>query len=174
MSDQPTPPTPPPAPPAQAPACAAGADRFLLAIVGGTLLLVLIGVVLVFIVGRGRPTPPADPNSPAGVVQAYIEAVRAGDANRARSYLTGAGRDEFDRQTRITPLRPTADEHLRIVVDTTSVTDSAAEVKVTVSRFYTRSDPFSSGTSHRDITVRLVRDGGAWKLSQPPQPYELD
>jgi hypothetical protein len=175
MTDQPSPPTPPPtpAPPAPAPAQAAGADRFLLAIVGGTLLLVVIGVALVFVLGRSRSTSPADPNSPVGIVQAYIEAVRAGDAERARSYLTGPGLDEFDRQTRITPLRPTADEHLRIVVDTTSVTDSAAEVRVTVSRFYTRSDPFSSGTSHRDIIVRLVRDNGVWKLSQPPQPYEL-
>lgn len=160
-----------PDPPAPAPA--AGPDRFLLAIVAGTLLLVLVSITLVFALGRGRAAPPVDPSSPAGVTQAYIEAVRAGDTEKARSYLARQALDEFDRQTRISPLRPTADEHLRIVVETTSVSDTAAEVRVTVSHFYTRSDPFSSGTSHRDIITRLVREDGVWKLSQPPQPYEI-
>jgi hypothetical protein len=167
-------PAPLPAPPSSpAAAPATGQDRFLLAIVAGTLLLVLVSIAVVFAFGRGRPTLPADPSSPAGVTQAYIEAVRAGDADKARSYLTRQALDEFNRQTRISPLRPTADEHLRIVVETTSVTDTSAEVKVTVSRFYTRSDPFSSGTSHQDVIARLVREDGVWKLSQPPQPYEI-
>jgi hypothetical protein len=155
------------------PAPAVGQDRFLLAIVVGTLLLVLVSIALVFAFGRGRPAPPADPNSPAGVTQAYIEAVRAGDTEKARGYLTRQALEEFDRQTRVSPLRPTADEHLRIVFETTSMTDTSAEVKVTVSRFYARGDPFSSGTSHHDIITRLIRQDGVWKLSQPPQPYEI-
>jgi hypothetical protein len=139
----------------------------------GTLLLVLVSIAVVFVFGRGRTAPPADPSSPAGVTQAYVEAVRAGDTAKARSFLARQALGEFDRQTRTSPLRATADEHLRIVVETTSVTETTAEVRVTVSHFYTSSDPFSSGTSHRDIVTRLIREDGVWKLSQPPQPYEI-
>ena len=78
MSQQDVTSAPPPTP-------AAGQDRFLLAIVAGTILLVVAAIVVVFLFGRARTAPPADPNSPAGVAQTYIEAVRAGDMTRARS-----------------------------------------------------------------------------------------
>ena len=65
------------------------------------------------------------------------------------------------------------DERVRIVVEPVSITDAAAEVKVTISHFNARSDPFSSSTWHRDVTARLVREDGAWKISQPPLAYEI-
>jgi hypothetical protein len=152
---------------------ASGQDRFLIAIIAGTLLLVVVGVVVVFALGRARSVPPADPNGPSGVVYAYVEAIRAGDSDRARGYLTAQARADFDRSTRTSPIRPSSDERIRIVVQTVSATDTTAEVKVAISHFYARSDPFSSGTSHRDVTARLIREDGAWKLSQPPLAYEL-
>jgi hypothetical protein len=142
-------------------------------IVVGTLLLVLVGIVVVFIFGRTRSTPPSDPNGPAGVVYGYVEAIRAGDVDRARGYLTAQARADFDNRTRTNPVRPSSDDRVRIVVETISTTETTAEVKVTISRFYARSDPFSSSTSHRDVTARLIREDGAWKLSQPLMAYEL-
>jgi len=170
MTQHAVPPAPPMPPP---PAPRSGPDRFLLAIVGGTALLVVVSVVLVLTVGRSRPAPPADPTSPAGVVQAYVEAVRAGDVEQARTYLTDQARADFDDRNRTNSIRPTADDHVRIVVETVATTDTTADVNVTISRFYTRSDPFSSGTSHYDVRARLVREDGAWRISQPPQAYEL-
>ena len=167
----PPPPTPPAAPP-PVPA-AGGQDRFLLAIVGGTLLLVLVSVIIVFTVGRARPAPNVDPNSPAGVVQSYVEAIRAGDVEKARGYLTRQAQIDSDTRQRQNPLRPNPDDRMRIVVETVSATDTTADVKLTISHFYGRNDPFSAGTSHRDTTVRLVREDGVWKISQPPQAYEL-
>jgi hypothetical protein len=152
---------------------AAGQDRFLLAIVAGTLLLVVVGIVVVAMFGRTRAAPPADPNGPAGVVYSYVEAIRAGDTDRGRTYLTTSARAEFDRRSSSNPARPTSNDRVRIVVDTTSQTETTAEVKVTISRFYGRSDPFSSSTSHRNVTARLVREDGAWKLSQPLMSYDL-
>jgi hypothetical protein len=147
-----------------------GPDRFLLGIVAGTVLLVVVSIVVVLMVGRSRPTPPADPASPAGVVQAYIEAWRVGDVERAHSYLTREARAEAESRDRTT-YRPSADDNNRIVVETVSMTGTTAEVKVTISRFQARSDPFSAGTYHRDVTVRLLREDGEWRISRPIEPY---
>jgi hypothetical protein len=163
----------PPAPPIPPVNPAAGQDRFLLGIVVGTLLLVAIGVVVVFTFGRSRPVQPADPNSPAGVVHAYVEAIRAGDVDKARSYLTRQAQVDFDSRQRSSPLRPSPNDRMRIVVETVATTDTTAEVKVTISQFYANRDPFSSNTYHRDVIARLIREDGAWKLSVPPQAYEL-
>src|SRR4051812_2029739 len=139
-------PTPPPVPlaPTAAPGApnttAGGRDRFLLGIVAGTLVLVVVSIAVVLVFGGSRPSPPADPNGPAGVVYGYIEAVRAGDAEQARGYLTRQARADFDDRNRQSPIRPLVDDHVRTVVETTAATDTSAEVKVTISRFYARSD----------------------------------
>jgi hypothetical protein len=163
----------PPAQPVPPVRPAAGQDRFLLAIVAGTLLLVVVGVVVVFMFGRTRAAPPADPNSPAGVVYNYVEAVRAGDVDRARGFLTAPALADFDSRTRTSPVRPSSNDNVRIVVETVTTTETTAEVKITISRFYARNDPFSSNTSHRNLTARLIREDGAWKISQALLPYEL-
>jgi hypothetical protein len=155
----------------QQPRPAPGRDRFLLAIVAGTILLVVVSVIVVVLFGRARTTPPPDPNSPAGVVHAYVEAVRAGEMEKARGYLTRAARAEAESRDRQNAYRPTRDDNVRIVVETVATTETTAEVKVTISRFYARSDPFSSSTSHYDTTVRLIREDGAWRISQPVEPY---
>jgi hypothetical protein len=148
-----------------------GQDRFLLAIVAGTVLLLVASVVIVLLMGRSRPAPPADPASPAGVVQTYIEAVRAGDPEKARGYLTREARAQALARDRNTTYQPSLNDNIRIVVETSAMTDSTADVKVTVSRFYARSDPFSSSTTHRDVTVKLLKEDGDWRISQPIETY---
>jgi hypothetical protein len=157
---------------AQQPASAGGTDRFLLAIVAGTVLLVAVGILIVFVFGRSAPTPPADPDSPAGVVQLYIQAVRSGETEKARGYLSREAQTRFDSNRSGRYLAPAQDDY-RIIVDTVAVTDSSAEVKVTVTRFYARSRPFQSSSSHYDSTVRLIREDGAWKMTQYIEPYAL-
>lgn len=90
---------------------------------------------------------------------------------RARSYLTRDARAQVEARDRQDIYRPSRDDNVRLVVETISTTDTTAEVKVTISRFYARSDPFSSNTSHRDVTVKLIREDGAWRISQPVEPY---
>src|SRR5688572_15671799 len=158
---------------AQEPRQAPGQDRFLLAIVAGTILLVVVSVAVVFLFGRARTSSPPDPNIPAGVVHAYVEAVRAGEMERARSYLTRAARAQAGSRDRQDSYRPPRDDNVRIVVETVSSSETAADVKVTTSRFYARSDPFSSSTSHYDVTVKLIREDGVWRISQPIEPYSF-
>jgi hypothetical protein len=159
--------------PQQPSAPTSGPDRFLLAIVAGTVVLVAVAILAVFLFARDRTGAPADPNSPAGVVQAYIEAVRGGDIERSRTYLTREARAQAEARDRQSTYPQSRADNLRIVVETVSSTDSTAEVKVTLSRFYARSDPFSSGTSRYDLTVRLIREDGAWRMTQPIEPYSL-
>ena len=56
-------------------------------------------------------------------------------------------------------------------IDPADLGNGTTAVKVTISRFYARSDPFSSSTSHRDVTVKLVREDQAWRISQPIELY---
>ena len=159
--------------PTTPPAAEPGRDRFLIGIVAGTLLLIVVGVIVVFMLGRTRTAPPADTSTPAGVVQAYIEAVRAGELERSRTYLTREARAEAEARDKNSTYRPTAQDNVRIVVEQVSVTETRAEVKVTTSRFYANSDPFSAGSSHYDSTVTLVREDGAWRMTQPLSSYGL-
>src|SRR6266536_6084168 len=110
-----------------------GPDRFLIGIVGGAILLIVVSTMIVLLVGRARPAPPADPNGPAGVVQAYVEALRAGDLERARSHLTRQARATSESRDR-TPYAPAVNDNVRIVVETASVEGDTAQVKVTISR----------------------------------------
>lgn len=163
-----------PSAPASAPK--SGQDRFLLAIVAGTILLVVVSILVVFVFGRGRSSPPPDPNSPAGVVHTYVESVRNAEIEQSRTHLTREARAQAEARERQNPnvYRPSrSDDNSRIVVETVEQTETSAEVKVTVSRFYARSDPFSSSTSHSNITVRLIREDGAWRITQPIEPYLL-
>lgn len=150
---------------------APGRDRFLLAIVGGTLLLVLVSVVVVLFFSRPRPAAPVDPASPAGVVQAYLEALRVGDFDTARGYLTRSARADSIARERSPYTAWSGNNNVRVVVETTSMTETTADVKVTISRFQARSDPFSSSTYHRDVTVRLLKEDGEWRINSPSDTY---
>jgi hypothetical protein len=151
---------------------ARGIDRFLLAIVVGAVLLIVLSVAAVLLVGR-RPAPTADPTTPGGTVQIYVELVRAGSLERAYGYLSRSAQasvppDRFRQDgARYVGSSRTGE---RLLVEPLAVTGDTAEVKVTVSRFTARSDPFSSGSYHRDVAVNLVREDGAWRIDRPTDP----
>jgi hypothetical protein len=155
-------------------AAVTGTDRFLIGIVAGAVLLVLAGVAAVFLAGRAPATPTADPDSPAGVVQAYVEAVRAASPDRAYALLSREAQaatslDQYRRQL----LRPYApeDSDVRLLIEPATVGADTAEVKVTISRFAPRPEPFSAGTYHRTVTVQLAKEDGVWRIKQPTAPF---
>jgi hypothetical protein len=156
------------------PTPAIGHDRFLIGIVVGAVALIVVGIAAVVLVGRGPAAPPADLGSPVGVVQAYVEAVRAGDLDRAYSFLSRSEQaavslSEYRRRFSTTA-RPTNTES-RVLIEPVTVGSDTAEVKVTISRFSARADPFSTGTSHQEVNVRLVKQDGTWRVDQPIGPY---
>jgi hypothetical protein len=138
--------------------------------------LIVLGIIVVQLVGRNQPTRAADPASPVGVVESYLNALRAGDADLAYSHLSCSAQastprnryiDNFPRVSR-PPQTST-----RVLIEPVSVEGDSAMVKVTVSRFYSTGAPFSSSTNHREHMIRLVREDGVWKIAQPPEPYAV-
>jgi hypothetical protein len=156
------------------PPAARGTDRFLLGIVVGAVALIVVGVGAVFVTSRTAAPRPVDPDSPVGVVQAYVDALRAGDLDRAYGYLSRTAQasvplDEYRRRFHL-PYVPDISER-RVLIEPATIGADTATVKVTISRFTARADPFSANTYHQDATVDLVREDGAWRISRPTEPY---
>jgi hypothetical protein len=156
------------------PPAARNPDRFLLGIVVGAALLIVVGIGAALVTSRTAAPRPVDPESPVGVVQAYLEALRGGDLDRAHGYLSRAAQDsvpldDYRRRGYRSYLPDTAEQ--RVLVEPVTVGADTATVKVTISRFSARPEPFSATTYHRDTTVHLVREDGAWRISRPAEPY---
>ena len=152
----------------------AAPDRFLLAIVGGAIALIVVGIAIVLLAGGRGATPAADPASPAGVVQSYIEALRAGDRERAQQHLSRSARRAQEQIKEGFPRFPDMGaEERRYLIEPLQVGETTADVKVTISTFSARSEPFSTSTWHREVRVRLVHQDGAWRIDEPAEPYGL-
>jgi hypothetical protein len=66
-------------------------DRFLIAIAAGAVALIVVGIIVAALgIGRGQ-TVTLDPRTPDGAVQSYVEALRAGDLERAYGLLSQVG-----------------------------------------------------------------------------------
>ncbi len=156
------------------PASSLGQDRFLLAIIVGAVALIVLGIVAVGAAGRTPPPAPADPDSAVGVVQAYVAALRAGDFERAETYLTRSARESLSREPfRERPPRPSQSPNTeqRALIEPVQVGAERAEVRVTISTFTADTEPFSTSTFHREVTVHLIQEAGAWRITQPLEPF---
>jgi len=150
-------------------------DRFLIGIVAGAILLMIVGIATVFLASRIPPPPTPDANSPAGVVQAYIEALRSGNADRAYSFLSRSAQASLpaDQYRERFPRFAPPSEATRLLIEPVKVGPDIAEVKVTISRFSAGGAPFSAETFHQEVTVRLVTEDGAWRINQPVEPFRF-
>lgn len=148
-------------------------DRFLVAIVVGAVALIVVGLAIVLGAGTPAPRLAADPSSPVGVVQRYVEALRAGDVDGARALLTTAARSEVERNRDAFAPRflPSRSAGRRILLEPISESADRAEVRATVSTFNGQGGLLDAGTFHQEVLVRLVRENGQWRISQPIEPY---
>lgn len=154
------------------PAYSSAVDRFTWGIVAGAIALVVLGIGAVTLLQRA-PAPP-DLSDPEGVVRAYVLALDEGRPERAWDLLTtgaraGITRDEFIRRASAEG-RP---RDARVAIERTTVEGETARVEL--SRTYEVSGGlFGSSPYTSTSTVRLEREGGAWRISLPPDPYLLD
>ena len=144
-------------------------DRLTWAIVGGVLSLVAAGLI-VAAVGRDQ-TPPPDLSTPSGVVVAYAVAEQRGDGAAAWKLLASTAQARSDRDHFVAGAsnsRGTAfvtTENERIDGDSASVVLVRTEAG---SRGL-----IGQGSSTYRSAVALVREGGLWRISVPPDDYLL-
>jgi hypothetical protein len=128
----------------------------------GWLLPVAGFLVVVALVTAGllRETPDLEPSTPEGTVQAYLEAVFAGDQQAAAEYTEG----ECD--PNLGPGAATEGVSATLV----SVEGDDSQTTVVVSLSQPSEDPLG-GLSEYPEWFNLVNRDGTWVIIQPVWPY---
>lgn len=159
-----------------------GSDRTLLYVAAGIVALVAVTAAAVLLLGGREPASfPAD--SPEGTVQRHLAAFEAGDFEAAHAYFSSDVRSELDldayeQLTRDYGMYP-PDTSRRVLFDRTETDGDVARVHLTVEEYY-GGGPFGGGETYRSPReIRLVREGGAWRIDDPlvgiePAPFPID
>jgi hypothetical protein len=121
----------------------------------------VLAVVALVAVGVLRETPDLDPATPEGAVQAYLDAVFAGDLETASQHTEGACEPSPG-----LPASPTEGVSASLV--SVDGDDQVATVIVKLSQ--TSNDPFV-GVSEWQEWFTLVNRDGVWLIQEPAWPY---
>jgi hypothetical protein len=144
-------------------------DRLTWAVVGGVLGLVVIGLAAAAFL-RGHEAPP-DLNTPAGVVLAYALAEQRADSQAAWDLLatSAQARTDHDRFLARVGTRNEAEREFLTTEDQRVDADGASVVLVQTTTG--SGGLFGSGTYANRATVRLTRQGAAWRIVVPHDDY---
>ncbi|HEX2033212.1 MAG TPA: hypothetical protein VHS99_03425 [Chloroflexota bacterium] len=148
-------------------------DRFTWSVVA--LAIVLVAAAVGSVALLQDTAPPPDLSRPEGVVRAYVEAIDSEHPERAWDLLHPSARDRTTREEfirRATEL--TRDRVVRVVIDSVEVDGGTAVVRLSRTYGSGRVGLFGSSGYTTTTTVRLERDGGAWRITVPPEPFLLD
>lgn len=139
---------------------AADPNRVLVMIAGGVVALIVASAVVIAL----RPAPTFDPATPEGTVQAYLQAVFAGDEAEAAGYIDPqSGCEEAD------ILRSRVGDSARVVLVETETSDETARVEVEVV-ISAGQGAFDAYEYSQDRTFDLVAAGDRWLLTGEPWP----
>jgi hypothetical protein len=142
-------------------------DKFLTGILIGIGALILLALGLFFM--RQDKRDYVAETSPDGVVHNYVLAVLNKDYQKAYSYLADLEHkptyEEF-RQSFFNGMVSPAD----VGVDVGSVEINKDEAVVSLSVYYSNTDPFSSRYASQDRAL-LVEQNGVWKLNSMPNNF---
>jgi hypothetical protein len=123
---------------------------------------------------RGRERPP-DLNTPSGVVLAYALAEQRGDGQTAWDLLATSAQARGDRDRFIAAATNSGNSGSEYLTTEDERLDGDNAASVLLVRTYPASSGLlgsSSGYSSRN-TVRLVREGQAWRITVPPDDFRL-
>ncbi|MGN6578342.1 MAG: hypothetical protein ACTHKG_21915 [Nocardioides sp.] len=139
-------------------------NRILAVVLGVIAVVAVVAVVL----ATNREPQTYDRGTPQGVVQAYLEAVVAGDNTEAAGYLAPGGACDIEDLD-----RSSAPDGIRVVMRDTQVDGDRAQVEVDV---VTSSDDLFGGSEWSERhTFRLGKDGQDWRVQGVPWPmYDCD
>lgn len=142
-------------------------DRFLLAILGGIVGLVVIALALFFFRQGKQVYAPDD--TPANIIHNYILALQKGDYQRAYRYLA-----EQDGKPTYTEFRDGfANRELELAgtaVQFSQADINGDEASLSVTMLRSGGGPFNE--PYRDVQpASLARQQGAWKILSAPYPF---
>lgn len=131
-------------------------------------LAVLAGAVLVIaaVAGTLREPVELDPGTPEGVVQAYLEAVIAGDHDAAAAHLSA---DDAERCDASRFRGAYVSDSMTATLDDVQVRGERAEVRVQL-REPSAPPPFGSPGMRSSESFELVAEAGTWRLTGQPWP----
>lgn len=131
----------------------------------------VIGLVVVAFLASlvSRSAAPYPAGSPAAAVQAFIAAYETDDEQAAYALLSSSVREDlsaeaYEEAWHETSWRREEDERVTLIGE--AVDGTRAMIDLRVETFY-GGGLFSSGRSYWDVTVRLVNEGGSWRIDQP-------
>jgi len=161
-----------------------GIDRFLATVLGVIALIVLLAIVLVWRSPAGRELEYSPGSSPEDVVHNFIVAVKKGNEERAKSYLSPEVLADIEkREERGSVLVRTnsrlSSSGMRVVVELEDVEEGLATVNVDITYFASDAPPlglfaiFDDNQYSLASVVRLRQFDGEWKIVRPFDPYML-
>ena len=148
-------------------------DRFTWGIVVGAVALVVVALAAVLLVQRAPA--PIDLTTPDGVVRAYVQALDTGKPEAGWDLLSDrlkaeTSRDEFVRRAGAS-YHPQREG--RVAIENVTIEGTSARVEVTRT-YSSNSGPFGmfgpSSYTNR-FTARLEQQGGAWRITVPPEDF---
>jgi len=155
-----------------------GIDKLLVAILGGIVALIVVGLAVLFLIGTRSETVLSE-DTPEGVVQRFVLALEKRDADAAYNYLSGAVKsrwslDEFRSAVAMGPQMfgpsPSGERSSRAVLNKVTVSGDTANVLVTISTG-AAGGPLTYDEYTRDELFTLRHEGGQWKIESFPE-YE--
>ena len=148
-------------------------SRFTWAIVIGVLALIALSLVLAVTVRDREPAP--DLSTASGVTLGFVQALQRGEPERAWDLLSSGARAQTTRErflARAAGARSMYDR-ARVSVENERRADGTARVDL-VRSYPGSGGPFAPPTSSRQVsTVLLAREGDAWRIETPPDPFLL-
>jgi hypothetical protein len=146
-------------------------DRFTWGIAGGVLLLVAAGLAAAAL-QRSRSSPP-DLATPSGIVLAYGLAEQRGDAETAWNLLAPSVQSRADKDRFLAAVgRTDAATTQYLSTEDERVTGDAATV-VLVRTYAAAGALLATQSFSNRATVRLTRDPAGWRITVPPDEYNL-
>jgi hypothetical protein len=145
-------------------------DKVTLGLLGAVLGLVAAGLIVAVVVQQRAASP--DPSTPSGVVLAYVQAEQRGDALGAWNLLASSAQARGSRDWFLARAGTSEQGEAFFTIEDARSDDAGASVVLV------RTTPgsvgiFGNGSYSSRTTVRLVQEGGGWRISVPPDDYLL-
>jgi len=135
-------------------------------IIFGAIIGALVIVAVTLVLTMKNNTALLAENSPEGVVQRYILAIKNGDFQTAYTYLSDSAQTSMPYST-WKPIPPSSGNPTwQATIGKATIQGTTATIDVNVDRFYPSSG-LNSSVSSQTLVFQLIKQSDGWKINQP-------